>query len=92
MPVPVVGNPSAFAFLRDAGGEGGAGQALVVLNFGEQKTLRLALPSASLPMIGGPVKDALGGAPREVRLTAPGLLELTLPGRTGVALVPARAP
>ncbi len=39
--VRVAGTDSAFAFLRDAGG---AGQALVVLNFGPARRLRLELP------------------------------------------------
>ncbi len=91
VPLPVLDHPSAFAFLRQTARSNERGsQALVVLNFGsERATLKLALPAASLPLLEGPVEDALGGPSPEVRIVSPGLAEITLPAKHGVALVPA---
>ncbi|MGC3999421.1 MAG: alpha-amylase family glycosyl hydrolase [Anaeromyxobacter sp.] len=80
---PVEGNEGAFAFVRDAGT---AGYAVVVANLGEAATVRVALP---IEPGEAPTWDAVGGRPVPARLVGPSTLELELPARTAVILVPA---
>lgn len=80
--VRVAGNDAAFAFLRDAGG---AGAALVVLNFGAATRLRLELPVA---LAATPSWDALAGRALRVTATGPRALEVELDAKTGAVLVP----
>ncbi len=78
--VRVAGTDAAFAFLRDAGR---AGAALVVLNFGPARRLRLELP-VELPR--APTWDALAERRAEVRALGPRTFEVALP-EDGVALL-----
>ncbi len=80
--VRVAGTDSAFAFLRDAGAA--AGRALVVLNFGPARRLRLELPADVGPT---PAWDALGDRPAEVRPAGPRALEVQLGDQDGAILV-----
>jgi glycosidase len=77
------GQPAAFAFLRDAGR---GGRAVVVLNFGEAGRVRLELPASGGPL---PAWDAVGERPVPVRRASAREVEVELPAREGVVLVPA---
>jgi glycosidase len=80
--VRVAGTDSAFAFLRDAGG---GEQALVVLNFGAARRLRLELPTG---LVRPPSWDALADRAVEARAAGQRALELDLGADTAVILVP----
>lgn len=80
--VRVAGTDSAFAFLRDAGPKG---QALVVLNFGPARTLRLEVPQE---LARTPTWDALGERRADVRALGLRTLEAALPADGAVLLVP----
>ncbi len=80
--VRVAGTDSAFAFLRDAGR---GGQAVVALNFGPARTLRLEAP-VDLPRT--PAWDVIGERRAEVRTLGLRTLEVTLPADGAVILVP----
>jgi glycosidase len=80
--VRTAGTDSAFAFLRDAGDEG---QALVVLNFGPARTLRLEAP---VDLARAPAWDAISERRIEVRALGLRTLEAALPADGAVILVP----
>lgn len=80
--VRVAGTDAAFAFLRDAGP---AGRALVVLNFGPARSLRLELP-LELPRT--PAWDALAEARAEARALGPRALQVAVPADGALILVP----
>jgi glycosidase len=84
--VQVEGSDAAFAFLRDAGGDG---QALVVLNFGHAARLRLLVPETQRA---APSWDALAGRPFPVRAAGPRALEVDVAATTAAILVPPPRP
>lgn len=80
--VRVRDHPSAYAFLRDAGG---SERALVVLNFGGAARVRLELPDAG-PL---PTWDALGERAGAVRRVGPRDAEVDMGAQEALVLVPA---
>jgi glycosidase len=82
--VPLPGNPSAFAFVRDAGK---AGRAVVVLNFGEAARLRLEVPGDGPT----PSWDALAERDVPVRRAGARSVEVNVGAHEALVLVGAPA-